>query len=391
MKVNFVGPFDLAPKQTVSGRALPLAQALSRRGHSVRLVMPCWGRPSASDRCSELQGVQLKYVRSPRLSGPLSHGFIAWRLLWAALADHPDVVHCFKPIGYSGAVAGCVWLTKRLSMARVRLVVDTDDWEGYGGWADRNRPGSVVRRFVAWQERRGLVQCDAVTAASRTLENLAKALGHRGVHYLPNGLHALPALPTRSRARFRLGLDQGPVALVYTRFVEVTPAHLGSILTDLLRRAPDLRVLLVGEGFGDEVEHIRRYLAGRTEGRRVQVTGWVERDELSWYWAAADFALYACEDDLLNRAKSPLRLVEMLGAGLPVVAHGVGTVNEYIEDGISGVVVAPGDDEGFVAAAVRMCEYVDERLEFGRQARERIEHHFLWDSLSARAELAYTL
>lgn len=44
------------------------------------------------------------------------------------------------------------------------------------------------------------------------------------------------------------------------------------------------------------------------------------------YFAAADLAICPLEDSLLNRARCPAKLVDLLAAGLAVVADDVGEV-----------------------------------------------------------------
>ena len=390
MKVLFIGPFGLRPKYTVSGRALPLAQALAHRGHQVRLLIPSWDHPIDSGRRFTLDGVCVKHIFLPRRIPGVAHSLIFWRLLRPALASRTDVIHIFKPKGYSGNVALSLWYLKRLGIMDRCLVMDTDDWEGPGGWNERGGYSPLARRIFAWQERWGLTHCDAVTAASRTLQSLAWGAGARRVHYLPNGLLKLPDLPLREQARSRLGLGDGPVALVYTRFVEIGPERLISILGDLLRRVPSLRVLIVGEGLQDELVRIRRYSDDLPGDGRVRAVGWIEQADLPWYWAAADFALYACEDNLLVRSKSPLRLVEMMAAGLPVVAHRVGETEQYLEDHISGMLASPGDDRQFVEAAIGLAMDASLRARLGEAARSRIADCFTWDRLVDRVIATYS-
>jgi glycosyltransferase involved in cell wall biosynthesis len=107
------------------------------------------------------------------------------------------------------------------------------------------------------------------------------------------------------------------------------------------------------------------------------------------YWAAADFGLYACDDNLLARSKSPLRLVEMMGAGLPIVAHRVGETAHYLEDGVSGLLVAPDDDGAFVDAAAGLALDVELRDRLGRNAASRLETQFTWHKLATRVEEMY--
>ena len=119
MEILFVGPFGLSPKHTVSGRALPLAQALARRGHRVRVLIPPWDRPEDSGRRFTLDGVSVEHIILPRRLWVLHHPVIVWRLLRPALVSRPDVVHVFKPIGHSGAVGLLVWYLKRLGMIQL--------------------------------------------------------------------------------------------------------------------------------------------------------------------------------------------------------------------------------------------------------------------------------
>jgi hypothetical protein len=126
MRIAMVGPFGLQPNQTMRSRALGAARPLAARGHQVSLFMPPWQTPEAADSRWEEDGVTLRYT-------PLRGGVagITRALLRETLAWRPDVVHCFKPKAYSGLTAWWLWQFYR---RRLRLVVDSDDWEGWGGW-----------------------------------------------------------------------------------------------------------------------------------------------------------------------------------------------------------------------------------------------------------------
>lgn len=389
MRILFAAPFGLRPKYTVSGRALPLAQALVKRGHQVHVLIPPWDHPVDSGRQSTLGGVTVEHICLPRRTPGVTPCLIAWRLLRPAVSSHADVIHVFKPKGYSGCVAMLLWYLKRLGIAEHRLVVDTDDWEGPGGWNEHGAYSPVSRWLFAHQERWGLTHCDAVTVASRTLQSLAWSIGARRVHYLPNGLLDIPVLPPRQQARSRLGLGDAPVALVYTRFVEVSAGRLVSVLGDLLRRIASLRVLIVGEGLRGELDLVRRHLDGIPEGERAHPVGWIEQSDLPWYWAAADLALYPCEDNLLVRSKAPVRLLELMSAGLPVVAQRVGEAEEYVVHNVSGVLVSPGDDLEFAESVASLATDASLRSRLGEAARARIEGCYMWGGLVDRAIEAY--
>jgi len=65
----------------------------------------------------------------------------------------------------------------------------------------------------------------------------------------------------------------------------------------------------------------------------------------------------------------PLALLEAMSSGVACVASDVGGVGEAL--GEAGILVPPGDVEGFAAAARRLAEDGAERAELGRRARVR--------------------
>jgi glycosyltransferase involved in cell wall biosynthesis len=72
----------------------------------------------------------------------------------------------------------------------------------------------------------------------------------------------------------------------------------------------------------------------------------------------------------------PNVVLEACAAGVPVVATAVGGTPEVIEDGVSGLLVPPGDAEA-LAARVGEALASEERLrELGFQGRQRVLEHF---------------
>ena len=81
-------------------------------------------------------------------------------------------------------------LLARALRPRLPLVVDSDDWEGWGGWNDLLPYPASAKRLFAWQERDLPRRADAVTVASRTLQTQVWGSGvpPEEVFYLPNGI-----------------------------------------------------------------------------------------------------------------------------------------------------------------------------------------------------------
>lgn len=375
-----IGAFGLRPKGTLSVRALPLAKALVRRGHQVELIVPPWDNPMDARREWSEDGVEIKNtgVRLKPLIPP--------RLVGKALAYKPDVIHFFKPKAYAGLAALFVEWAKFARFARARIVVDEDDWEGAGGWNDRADYPYVMKQFFAWQEKYGLTHNDALTVASRALETLA--LGHgvkvNRVFYLPNGPGLDPAdAPLAGSAA------HPPTIILYTRFFEFSVERVIEICKRVMDKCPGTRLMVVGKGLNGEEEELLN--GARVNGFFEQVSyhGWVPAEVVPQFFAKADVAIYPFDDTLINRTKCAVKLADLLAAGLPVVGEAVGQIPEYIRHNETGLLVQPGDVEGFAAAVVSLLENKDLRAKLGGQARAMMDNEFAWDKLALVAERAY--
>ncbi|MGC8787184.1 MAG: glycosyltransferase family 4 protein, partial [Anaerolineae bacterium] len=359
MRIVLVGPFAMEPKRTMAVRALPLGKALAARGHQVMMILPPWDQPRDTGKEWVEDGVHICNVRLPAYIPLWRHIVLTWRLVRAVLQYDPDVIHCFKPKSYAGLVAWIVWQLKRMGQTRVRLVVDTDDWEGPGGWNELGRYSWAQKRFFVWQERWGLTHCDAVTVASRALETIVWSLGMpvTKVHYLPNGWwpeehtvaeHEIAAL------RQQYGLGDAPVALLYTRFFEYHIERVLTIIQGVLADIPETRWLVVGKGLFGEEEQLLAMAREHGLAPYITYAGWVPPQQLPAHFALAQVAIYPFDDTLINRTKCAVKLIDLLAAGVPVVADNVGQNTEYIEHGVSGLLVSPGDTERFVDATVQL-------------------------------------
>jgi glycosyltransferase involved in cell wall biosynthesis len=299
-----------------------------------------------------------------------------------------EVVHVFKPVGYTG-LAGLA-----LSALRVPWVLDVDDWEGRGGWADVNAYTVAQRASIGIMEALLPRMAERVTAASRTLEARAWDMGlaREGVAYLPNGVWrekygrwAPGGGNQELRARLRLG--DGPTVLLYTRFDVFPVGWPLTVLKHIVAEQQDVRLLVVGEGLqGEEKEFLAEAARMGLRGHIV-MAGFVEGDDLAACLSLGDVCMYPMRDTLLNRAKSPMKVLEPMLLGIPVVAHRVGQAAEFVGDG--GVLVQPGDLPGMASAVSRLLQEPEERAQLGQRGRARVWGRFNWEQLSDIAEEAY--
>src|ERR671926_435246 len=69
--------------------------------------------------------------------------------------------------------------------------------------------------------------------------------------------------------------------------------------------------------------------------------------------------------------------------GKPVVVSAVGGIPELVEDGVTGLLVEPGDVVGLRAAIERLLADPELRRRLGRAARERVAERCSWDRVTA--------
>jgi glycosyltransferase involved in cell wall biosynthesis len=177
--------------------------------------------------------------------------------------------------------------------------------------------------------------------------------------------------------------------LLYTRFFEFQVERVADIFQRVLAEVPEARLLVVGKGFFGEEERLSELMREAGIADHLVYVDWVEPDELPAYFAAADVAIYPYDDTLINRTKCAVKLVDLMVAGVPVVADDVGQNGEYVEHGTSGLLVPAGETDTFADSVVELLRDESLRAKLGRGARRRVFGEFDWGKLAERVEEAY--
>jgi glycosyltransferase involved in cell wall biosynthesis len=308
-----------------------------------------------------------------------------------AVRLEPAVIHVFKPIGYSG-LAGVYlrWFSRR------PLVLDTDDWEGTGGWSSVNPYPALWRWVFDWQERWLARHADVVTVVSRTLQTQAWGWGvdPERVIYLPNGpdarLRELAQANDRQKAAVRasLGVGDAPLALYLGHIPHGSDLDLAlDALARIQGQLPEARLVIAG--VGDGLSALQAHAGRLGLGDRVIFPGWIEHDQARVYLAAADVAVNPYRDTLINRAKCAGKVVLAMAVGKAMVTSRVGENVEYIEHGHSGLLTEPGDVEDLARALLKVLSDRAWAAELGRNARRRIWEKYDWDARVGILERAY--
>ncbi len=386
MRLAYVAPFGFAPKNTTARRVMPMARAMVARGHQAGVVVPAYDDPESFGRHWNDSGVEVHTLPRPRgmalplASVPLTQLALARSALRRLERWRPDIVHVFKPKAVSGLVQALLWRRRD----RPGLVLDCDDWEGKAGWS-ANEPYSWWQREVfERQERWGLDACDARTTAS--LE-LARRRGAVPVERIVNGFDA---------DTYRLWCEAPPPsaspprphAVIYTRFYDVPPEEWVQLVVSLLTREPELTLSIVGAGPRSPMADMLPALERQGLSDRVRVCGWLDFARLGAFFADCDLALMPMADTLANRSKCSVRYIDLMIAGVPIVASPVGEATAYVRDGETGYLAAEASMEALTAAAARALQD-PQRGVMAQQARAYAMGELSWSRLTASLDGLY--
>ncbi|MBW8485798.1 glycosyltransferase [Actinomadura sp. PM05-2] len=251
-------------------------------------------------------------------------------------------------------------------------------------WAS---PAALAK--IAELERYCLARSDAVVVPSRVI---AGALERRGVPagkiaLVPNGAPVPGPAPRPAGAPDRY--------LVYVGAMQPWQG------VDVLLRAfarladlPGLRLVVCASVPERRAKPVRRLAERLGVADRVDWRFTLPHHEVAAWLAHAQVSvapLTGCARNL-DQGCAPLKVIESMAAGVPVVASDLPAVRELLDDRVHGRLV-PADRPAELARAIRiLLEYPDEARALAARARDRIAAGLTWGhSRAALAEVYRTI
>jgi glycosyltransferase involved in cell wall biosynthesis len=180
------------------------------------------------------------------------------------------------------------------------------------------------------------------------------------------------------------GGDEEIPILIYVGQLEVS-SFAETALDAVAKIRRPVRLLVVGGG--SRLRGLRQKAWSMGINHRVAFTDYVPAGEVAKYLSLARVALAPFEDTMVTRCKSPLKVMEYMAAGLPVVGGAVGDVPRILED--CGIAVPPGDAEAMADATIRLLDDEHKRAGMARRAREKAKESFSWSRVTDNLIAAY--
>jgi glycosyltransferase involved in cell wall biosynthesis len=338
---------------------LMLARGLAERGHAVTLV--CQPR-SALAQLGADAGLPVIPVRM-RHDGDVFAVLALVRLL-RRLA--PEVVHLHSgPAHTLGSLAA--------RGARVPVVVASRRTAFPLGrsWVNRRRYGRWVDRIVA------------VSTGARDAVLEAGVAPPEQVTVIHSAVDCARFRPMdRTRARFELGLPPRAAVLGCVGRIESDKGQ--HVLVEAAARIAAARsdALFVICGEGEQSEAMRAQVGRERLAERVRFLG--RRDDVRPVLAALDvFVLPSLQEGL------GVALLEAMAMARPAVASRVGGIPDAVDDGVTGLLVPPGEAQALAEAVLSLLSDDPLRARMGAAARARAAAFFSPQAMVAETEALY--
>jgi glycosyltransferase involved in cell wall biosynthesis len=338
-----------------AGYVVMLSRQLCRRGYPV--VALCHGGEGTSRMRDELAATGVQVEILPSGGGPaLLRRFKELAYLIRVLRRHRRGVLVLM-MGYFTRGGG-VTLAGRLASMRAIVRADLTPPEP-----------PITRRSAFFLRLKDILTNRVVVGALENVVAFRQEAGRRvaKMRIIHTGIELDRFEPGKARDTVRQELGYAPTELVAGTVARLDDERKG--VASFLRaagiagqEAPDLRFLIVGEGV-----HRPAYeaLAGELGiPERVTFTGW--RSDVPRLLDAMDIFVMPSYFE-----GGPTSVIEAMAMARPVIATRVGMVPEIIEDGVDGVIVAPGDVEAMAQALCSLAVNADLRHELGANARDR--------------------
>lgn len=241
----------------------------------------------------------------------------------------------------------------------------------------RVRPLSMSR-IAIWIERWILQRANGLVFVSTTFKDrLTQAHGHIAPAIVsPNAANLDKFTFTREQrdaARKKWGLEGAVVCGYLGAFL---PWHAIDQfvyrIADRLKREPDLKLLLIGDGITSD--QVRQFVESQGLADRVILTGRVAHDEVPGLLAAMDLAVLPSAGDYT----SPVKLFEFMACGIPPIAPDFGPIQEVLRPNETGWLFRAGDLDHAVERVLEFCRQPEELARVGRAAREYIGRERQW-------------
>ena len=300
---------------------------------------------------------------------------LAGRIARVARRERVQVIHAHSPVLNA---LPAIWAGRRLGLRTVYEV--RTFWEDAAVNHGTSAEGSLRYRVSRGLETLALRRADAIVAICQGIraEIASRGIPSERISLVPNGVDAewLQPRPRAQELAGQLGLGSGPVfAYIGSFSLYEGLRFLIDAAPEFLERLPGSRLLVVGGGRDEEA--LRE--AARRAGPAVVLTGRIPQDQVRDLYTLIDVLVLPRRRIRLTELVTPLKPLEAMAVGTPVLASDIGGHIELITDGETGVLFKAESRDSLVEQAIRLAGDAPLRRHLTDNARRWVRAERTWD------------
>lgn len=328
----------------------------------------------------ELPHIDCKF-NIPIERSPLKKGNIKAYWMLKSIIDKGDysIIHCHTPMG--GALARLAARGARRRGARVFYTA-----HGFHFYK-----GAPLANWLLYYpiEKLLALMTDCLITINGEDYRRAESSGFRAgqirhVHGVGVRTGQYKPMTPEERREARLGRGYSPqhFLMIYAAEFNANKNHelLIRTLAKLKDKVTGARLLLAGQG--PLLNDCRALAASLGVAPQIDFLGY--RDDLEQLIPICDVAVSAS-----LREGLPLNIMEAMACGLPVVATRNRGHEELVEEGRSGFIVEPGDEEMFASRLLLLHRFRETRVRLGARGLERILNTYSLDRVQEELKELY--
>lgn len=265
-------------------------------------------------------------------------------------------------------------------------------WEDGAVDQNRDKETSLRYRISKNLETNVAHRANAVVGIARPiLDDLeGRGVSPAKLFHVPNGVDVARFSPRPRDASLaaELGVDGvRTLGFLGTLFLWEGIAWLISAAQELHKRGVVFKLLIVGDG--PDAENVKNAIQKAGAQSYISYLGRVPNDQVERYYSLMDVMLYPRRSIRLTELVTPLKPLEAMALGKPVLGSGVGGIRELVEPEVTGLLFDPGNIDSFCQEATRLL--MDEELgrRLGSQARQMIVEEKDWKTIVQRYQQVY--
>lgn len=323
-------------------------------------------------RCGALKGY------SPGTNELMLMGRIGRRLVELVRKRQPDILHVHSPVlnAIPAIIVGKLFNIPVLYEIRAF-------WEDAGEDQGTYRPNSPKYRLVRMIETLCCRMADHVSVICQGLKNdlVARGISSDRISIIYNAIHPENFSDATPDAGYRKEWRLDGCKMI--GFIGSFYRYEGlDVLIDAFAmvavKHKNIALLLVGGGETEDELRQQVHCLGLED--RVLMPGRIPHQRVPGVYALMDILVYPRYSVRLTELVTPLKPLEAMVMGKPVIATDIGGHRELIQDGVDGELVAPNHSQALANAMLALLNYPKKSSQLAKNGLKKVRRAFNWDA-----------